>query len=202
MQNSPERDTISASKTMETIKFSFNLEKATQAAARFLKLNKGSMSYLGLIKLMYLADREALRRLERPISGDRYVSMKNGPVLSRVKNLITEEDETEDYWRQSISIPENYSVKLLEDPGNAELCEAEEEIIDQVFEQYGHLKPFKLADLTHEICDEWEKPQEDGPGSLPIPIERILEAVGKDDKDIQRIRSELKQDAILNVILK
>jgi hypothetical protein len=41
-------------------------EKATEAAAKFLKLRGGRMSYLKLIKLLYLLDREALLRWGRP----------------------------------------------------------------------------------------------------------------------------------------
>jgi len=51
------------------------------------------MSYMKLIKLMYLADREALLRWGRPISTDRYVSMDKGPVLSRVLDLATDGDD-------------------------------------------------------------------------------------------------------------
>jgi len=69
----------------------FNERKATEAAARLLKLRGGTMSYMKLIKLLYLADREALLRWGRPISTDRYVSMDRGPVLSHVLNLVTDE---------------------------------------------------------------------------------------------------------------
>ncbi len=47
------------------------------------------MSYMKLIKLLYLADREALARWGRPITTDTYVAMKHGPVLSYILNLIT-----------------------------------------------------------------------------------------------------------------
>ena len=40
--------------------------------------------YIKLIKLLYLADRAALIETGSPITGDRYVSMKFGPVLSNV----------------------------------------------------------------------------------------------------------------------
>jgi uncharacterized phage-associated protein len=73
------------------MKLLFNEAKATQAAARLLKLRGGSMSYIKLMKLLYLADREALIRWGRPITTDRYVSMDNGPVLSRIYNLIRNE---------------------------------------------------------------------------------------------------------------
>ena len=54
----------------------FNEKKATQAAARFLRLCKGCMNYMKLIKLLYIADREALLRWGRPITTDAYC---NGP---------------------------------------------------------------------------------------------------------------------------
>ena len=69
----------------------FNEKKATQAAAYLLRLRGGRMSYMKLIKLLYLADRISLNRRGRPITTDRYVSMDRGPVLSRTLNLITEE---------------------------------------------------------------------------------------------------------------
>jgi uncharacterized phage-associated protein len=48
------------------------------------------MSYMKLIKLLYLAGREALARWGRPIPTDTYVATKHGPVLSQVLDLITE----------------------------------------------------------------------------------------------------------------
>lgn len=66
----------------------FNERRATEAAAKFLKLRGGRMSYLKLIKLLYLLDREALLRWGRPVTTDRYVSMDNGPVVSRIYDLI------------------------------------------------------------------------------------------------------------------
>lgn len=186
---------------MLPIQFRFNEVKATQAAAYLLKKSGNQMKYLGLIKLLYLADRENLRGMERPITGDKYVSMKNGPVLSAVKNLITEEDADRDYWGKYISAPEDFAVKLVQDPGTDELCEYEEEILDQVFEQYGRMDRFNLVDLTHEICGEWSMPEENGPGSIPISIEQILEAVGKTEEEIQRISDEVREGNLLKFVL-
>src|SRR4051812_9596906 len=54
------------------MRISFNEQKATQAAARLLELRGGRISYLKLIKLLYLADREALLQWGRPITTDSY----------------------------------------------------------------------------------------------------------------------------------
>jgi len=49
----------------------FNERKATEAASVLLRLRGGQMSHLKLIKLLYLADREALDRWSVPITHDR-----------------------------------------------------------------------------------------------------------------------------------
>jgi uncharacterized phage-associated protein len=105
----------------------FNEKKATQVAAQLLRLRGGRMSYMKLIKLMYLADREALLRWGRPISTDRYVSMDKGPVLSRVLDLATDGDDPSRpaIWSEQIGEPVSYAVELKADPGNDELSEAE-----------------------------------------------------------------------------
>ncbi|MFT5837071.1 MAG: hypothetical protein ACI9ZV_000574 [Candidatus Azotimanducaceae bacterium] len=127
--------------------------------------------------------------------------MKNGPVLSRVKDLITEEEATRPYWEQYISAPDNYSVSLTEDPGADELCEAEEKILDRSCEEYGRMDAFKLADLTHVICGEWQDPKDSGVGAIRITIEQILAAVGKSESDIQRIQTEVEERAVLDLIM-
>src|SRR5229473_6211455 len=101
----------------------FNERKTTQAASLFLKHGGGRMNYMKLIKLLYLADRGAFLRWGRPVSGDRYFSMKLGPVLSVVHDLITEVPcpGEETIWSQHISPPSNYEVELKADPGSDEL---------------------------------------------------------------------------------
>ena len=93
-----------------TMTLLFNEAKATQAAAHILHLRGGSMSYVKLIKLLYLADREALIRWGRPITTDRYVSLDIGPVVNRVYELIRGEPAPNSMWiwRKFISAPENY----------------------------------------------------------------------------------------------
>ena len=71
----------------------FNEAKATEAAARLIELRGGKMSYRKLIKLLYLADREALLRWGRPVTTDRYVSIDHRPVVSNVYELIRAEPQ-------------------------------------------------------------------------------------------------------------
>src|SRR5580700_3266295 len=119
--------------TYPTMALRFNEAKATQAAAFFLRLRGGQMHYIKLIKLLYLADREALIRWGIPFTTDRHVSMDNGPVTSRILKLITE-DCPKPVWSKHISAPlGEYEVQLLEDAPTDLLSRAEEKLMTEIF---------------------------------------------------------------------
>jgi len=179
----------------------FNERKTTQVASRFLKLGGGRMNYLKLIKLLYLADRGALLRWGRPLSGDSYFSMKLGPVLSEVHDLITEMPlpDQQTPWSEHISAPSDYEVALRKDAGDDELSKAEERLIDEIFSAYGHCLPFELVDLLHKTLPEWKEVQT---GRVPIEYREILQAGGKSPEEIDEIESELDSLRLMESILK
>ncbi len=182
------------------IKFRFEPEKAVQAAAMLLKLHdRKPMNYLGLLKMLYIADRIALERTDWPITGDRYVSMKYGPVLSGVYDLIKghEIENALPIWSQFISPRKNNFVELLNDPGNGELCEAEEEIIKEVYQTFGHLNPFDVAEWTHSL-PEWQNP---GDSQIPIVVEDVLRNVDKSKEEIEEIYEIVVREAYLDEVL-
>lgn len=174
----------------------FNEEKTTQAAAKFLVLAGGQINYMLLIKLLYLLDRTALIRWGRPVSFDEFYSMSWGPVLSNVHDLITEMPvpQHESAWVRAISEPSRYQVALRENVtiGDEKLSEAEEELIREIFEDYGepYLKnPFKLVERLHEELPEW-KQVEQGQRER-IDVEEILEAGQRSEDEIRAIQDEL-----------
>ncbi|MHB1265166.1 MAG: Panacea domain-containing protein [Gemmatimonadaceae bacterium] len=173
----------------------FREERTTQAAARFLKLRGGQMSYMKLLKLLYLADRKALLDLGRPITYDRYVSMKHGPVLSQTYDLMVAEEEptTQSYWRRFISGPRGYEVALLQDAPNSDLSPAQEQVIDAVFEEFGRLGRWDLVHLTHQL-PEWVDPQG---SSVPILISDVLRGAGLEAEEIEAVEDDLAGDDLL-----
>lgn len=188
-----------SSRMLMPIQFRFHPEKAVEAAAVFLKLHGKPMKYLGLLKMLYIADRIALERMEQPITGDRYVSMDYGPVLSGVYDLIKGNpvDNALSLWSEFISPRNENHVFLLGDPGTEDLCEEEEDIIQQVYQAFGHLDPFHVAEWTHDL-PEWQDPH----GSrIPITIEDVLRNVGKSDEEIGEIQQEAVREAYLDKVL-
>lgn len=178
------------------IQFRFHPEKAVEAAAILLKLHGKPMKHLGLLKMLYIADRMALQRMDQPITGDHYVSMDYGPVLSGVYDLIkgNSVDDALFLWSQFISPRNSNHVALLSDPGDGELCEEEEEILKEVYQTFGHLNPFDVAEWTHDLL-EWQNPHG---SAVPIPVENVLHSVGKTGEEINGIRQEAIREAYLD----
>jgi uncharacterized phage-associated protein len=178
----------------------FNQEKATAATAFLLKLRGGRMSYLKLIKLLYLADREALHRWGFNITTDRYVSMNHGPVVSNIYDLILSDDErTKPFWSQYITpLLGEYELALKGDevPEN-QLSRAEERLLTEIFGAYGTWSRWKLRDFTHELR-EWRDPNG---SSVPISIEEILQAQGSSDEEVAGITAEMKAAEVANSVL-
>src|SRR5665213_505469 len=177
----------------------YRQERATQAAARLLRLRGGAMSYMKLLKLLYLADRKALLEHGRPITHDRFVSMDQGPVLSQTYNLMVSEEtpDAPSYWRRYISEPEHYEVHLVREAPNGELSRAQEEILDAVFAEFGRLGRWQLVELTHTL-PEWVDPHG---SSVPIGIADVLRAGGMDAEDIAAVEEALLAEDALSALI-
>jgi uncharacterized phage-associated protein len=173
------------------MRLTFNEAKATHATACLLEFESNRMNYVKLIKLLYIADREALLRWGRPITTDCYVSMDKGPVLSRTFDLITEgrEPGLSSPWFEYISCPSNYEVSLIKDCPKDELSPVEENLLKEVYEQYGHMNQWQLVKFVHKF-DEWRDPHG---SSIPITYGDILRAGNKTESEIKAIKEELSQ---------
>ena len=141
-------------------------------------------SYLRLLKLLYIADREHLVHSHRPIVGTRIVAMNNGPLHSEIYNLIKGEDARAQIWADHIR-KEGYEVELVRDPGLSELSASEVRTLTGVSEKYSSFNDWDLVELTHDF-PEWLKnsPEESANTSHPISFEDLLVALGLSaDKD-------------------
>lgn len=176
----------------------FNEKKATQCAAYLLRLRGGRMSYLKLVKLLYLADREALKRWGSPITTDCYYSMPKGPVVSNIYNLMREEEDKA-YWSSYITPPlGQFELALTALPcPTGELSRAEEKLLTDIFAEFGQMTRWQLVDYTHTL-PEWKDPQGT---SSPIHIEEILRAQGRAEEEIAEIMSDLQAEEKTEILL-
>jgi uncharacterized phage-associated protein len=184
-----------------SVEFRFHPQKVIEASALLLKLHGRPMKYLGLLKMLYIADRIALNRMEQLITGDDSVSMKYGPVLSGVYDLIkgNEVDETLSSWQKFI-VTKDHNVELLKELEIEALCEEEEEILTEVYKNFGNIDPFKVAEWTHDF-PEWQDPKIFNKKAIPISIDEILKNLGKSDEEVAKIRQEALREAYLDEVL-
>ena len=173
----------------------FSQRKVAQMTAFLLDRGRGRMNYLKLMKLLYLADRESLKRHGEPISGDRYVSMDHGPVLSQTLNLINGAVEAEEKgWSHWIADKADYEVSLRRKASRDvldELSEAEFDVLDAIYAKFGRMDQWKLRDYTHRYCAEWKDPEG---SSIPIEIVDIFKALGRSPAEAKKLAGRIERD--------
>jgi uncharacterized phage-associated protein len=150
------------------------------------------MSYMVLIKLLYLADRQMLLDSGRPITGDTLFSMKHGPVLSNVINFITHGPNREpgSAWFALIEAPRGYDVSLKATSFQPdELSQYEIQLLRQTHEKFwaiGNRDRWQLVELLHQL-PEWKDP---GNSASRIEFVDILRAEDRSEEDIALVKSQ------------
>jgi uncharacterized phage-associated protein len=181
--------------------FEFSEKKTTEAAGLLLNLKGGRADYLWLIKMLYYIDREAINRWERPVTYDHYNSMDYGPVLMSVYELILGK-RIGTIWRNYIhsfnkGSTYEYEVWLLGSaPRLRKLSVGEEELIHEMFKQYGDYTGFELAEMSHKF-PEWKDPKG---STIPIEFSDILKSLDFSEEDLHRIADELKAEQALDTL--
>jgi uncharacterized phage-associated protein len=159
----------------------FDHKIATATAIYFLRSAGGELNDLQLMKLLYLAEREALRKLGVPIIAAQYTSMRNGPVLVEVYDMMRGE-KIDPHWFGHIEfVPydgtkSNHCVLRSDDlQPEDHLSAAELEILADVWAKVGQKSKWELVDLTHQF-PEWDSSVQgaNSPGSKRIALEDVL----------------------------
>lgn len=180
----------------------FNQKKVAQVAAWFVTQDGGSLTILKLMKLMYLADRQALTVFDRTISGDRMVSMPNGPVLSQSYELANggADECVQHHWDAWLCDRSGREISVQPDrvvsrETLTEISDAEFAVLETVQAQFGSMTANQLRNYTHANCPEWKDP--DG-SSRPIPLPRVLKAMGKTSAQIDAIAKKQREERALD----
>jgi uncharacterized phage-associated protein len=174
----------------------FNEKKATQAAGRLLERAGNRMSAMKLVRMLYLADREAIVRWGRPITTDRFVFLKHGPVLSQVSSLLAEGDDPRlepSLWGAHITRPRDGAVDLQGTLDFRQLSDGELEVLDEIAQRYEASTSWELADLTRGL-PEWQDPHG---GAIPFGIQDILTAQARTGKPVPAVEPG-PEEAFLN----
>jgi uncharacterized phage-associated protein len=158
--------------------FKLDTRKAIEASVTLLRLVRGHvMDRKRLLALLYLADRECLKRTGRPIIGGTPFAMKHGPIHSEILDFINGKRFDQSLWSNHFENVEIKRVHLVKNVGIASLSEAEVELLNEITERYAAFDTWELADETHEL-DEYKQTYVENT-STEIPLEKIIDAVGQ-----------------------
>lgn len=174
------------------IQYNFDEAKATEVAAEFLqRAPDGALDDVILMKLMYFADRRSLELYDRPIIGDKLYCMENGPVLSRVLQLL---NATHGKFYKTLSVENSVfvrhikrwlgTVSLKAVPQVANLTRAEKRIISEVFEQYGRMSRDEIVEVAHGLDEYVDTP---AGKRNPLQYEDILKFLGRSAEEIDLV---------------
>ena len=167
----------------------FNIEKLIQTCNYLIKKSNPKINYTKLIKLLYLADRESLELTAQSITGDTYVCMDSGPVLSGLYDLIKGKyNETDQCLWNSRFIKDGYDlVVTTENIPQGELSLFETQVLDRIYEKFKNYTVPGIIEYIHNNCHEWEHPSG---SSTPLTSKRILKNIGKTKEEIDWIIAE------------
>lgn len=165
-----------------SIQFQFDYEK-TKGALLYLAARVPEFDRNKACKLLFLADREHLIRLARPITGDRYEAFPTGPVPSKTKELLVGMEfvlkgQTADTDPEAKNLASAFSLesgtyyKGLQDPDPDALSESDLTVLEEVANEHGDKFSGPEADLTTKIAAyriAWH--EESGKNSFPMAFE-------------------------------
>jgi uncharacterized phage-associated protein len=159
--------------------FPVDLNKAIQAiGVLFREDGVKRMNYMRVLKLLYIADRQALAETARPITGGPVVAMARGPVLQEVYDLIRGRHLGMPMW-DSYLRKDRYALEVVSDPDVGRLSKYEISKLQEVAKRHAEDDEWELSRLSHEF-PEWIKNSRDS-SSQVISLQDTLEAVGTGD---------------------
>lgn len=123
-----------------------------------------------LFKILYFAERSHLSVYGRPITGDRFVAMKNGPVPSVIYDILKYLREGSIFvsdvdFAKDFLVEDRYHLKLNNHELNMDiLSESEIECLTQSIAENRNLSFDKLTDKSHDVA--WSRAEKDDVISL------------------------------------
>jgi hypothetical protein len=180
--------------------FPFNTPKGTDAAARFAELAGGSINVLKLSKLAYLLDRMAIERRGIPVMGGAYYSMKDGPMISEILDLINRgrlHPKKPTLWERIIHPRNVHDVAVTGVEMPTSLSNEEITFIDELWKVHGRKGKWELRDWCHKHCPEYSEIKA---GRKPIPLVEIANALNVTPEDAKWLEDEAKAENQLQAI--
>ncbi len=170
--------------------FRLDINKAVAATAFLIQKAGEEHDMFLLLKTLYYADRASLIKDHRTITGDNFVSMDKGPVLTQIYSLMKGRGNASDLaiWnRYFVEGQKEYGIKNNGHPDLDYLSENEKRILTESFEIVSSIDPRFISRWMHASFPEWQDPHG---SSIPIDPKIILRSQNVPESEILSIEEE------------
>lgn len=188
-----------------SVQFEFDYEKTVAAALYIVSKNLPELTMAKLFKLLYFSDKDHLVRYGRPITGDKYMAMKDGPVPSNLYDLFKElrgtpSSEAGALLAKNIKVEvSTYQYPRLKAIGEVDpiqLSVTDIASLDRILFDLGKLDFLRLRSLTHDT-PAWENAWAQRTGdSSPMSFEDFFE---EDPNAIVGAKEEMLENFVLKM---
>ncbi len=158
-------------------------------AIHYLLSKLGSLDRITLVKFIFLSDKCHLIRYGRTITEDNYVAMGEGPVGSKVLDILeldgrNLESEELEFIKKHFKKGSGFLLEEVEPFGKADyLSESDIAALDTVIKEHGQKSSKELWDISHKY-PEWRqyeaKLKSKEIKSAPIHAEEMLSVLDHD----------------------
>jgi uncharacterized phage-associated protein len=147
----------------QMLSFTFRAEKFASAVA-FLVERRPGLTKKQICKLMYYADKEHLLRYGRPITGDTYYALEQGPIPTRGLNAINQEGRVpaDDEALRSYGKLEGWEFKIYRGADLKALSKTDIAMLEEIERKLGGCPAWRLEKMTHQE-PAWRKAPQNGP---------------------------------------
>jgi uncharacterized phage-associated protein len=176
--------------------FQFDVEKAINAIL-YITGKVKKKDFHKIFKILYFADRDHFAEYGRPITGDSYIAMDDGPVPSKIYDILKsvrgdsffKDDGT---FSKLFKIHDSFLIQPLQEPNLRVLSGTDIKHLDQAIETYGPLSYDELKGKSHDYA--WNRTSKDA----PISFENILRETGENEEVLSFL---LEQNSLANICL-
>jgi uncharacterized phage-associated protein len=190
------------------IRFAFDEEKFVQTLALLASKSLPELTTLKVAKLLFLADKKHFTTYGRPILGDRYVGMKNGPCPSAALQLMngavkenappvgaTVRALVDKYLKVDPTRGTNAVFVPRREPDLEVFSRSELRVLGDVIREHGQKTGRQLVDETHEDPGykiAWEK--RGSAKSADMPYELFFEGAPRAVEKLKRLVAVEQED--------
>jgi uncharacterized phage-associated protein len=180
--------------------FDFDIEKAIAAVTFLIQREGGEVDMFLSVKMLYLADKQALVNWGKTITGDSFYSLPKGPILSEIYNLFKGRgrQENQTMWDSHFTELVKNTIRPLREGDVGLLSEREAEVLESARRRIHEIAPWTVARWLHDTCPEWKDPHG---SSIPIDPSIILRNAGKTEEEIRLIEESNESVRIAKLLL-